>query len=298
MSAQPSSAPAPRVTASALRAFKEAGRPIVMITAYDYPSARLVEQAGVDAILVGDSLGMTVLGFDSTLPVTVDDIVRHTGAVSRACERVARRRRHAVHELPGRRRRGHAQRRPAACRGRRARRQARGRDRGAASRSTRSLTEAGIPVMGHVGLTPQSVNALGGYRTQARDAQAAARLLADCVALEQAGAFAIVLECIPAELAERVSALAEHPDDRYRRGGGLRRPGAGLPRPARPGDFLPRHASRYADIGAEDHGVRWLVRRGRARPDVSRRSATSTHADAEIDRARPSSSTRDEDRPA
>ena len=88
MSAQPSSAPAPRVTASALRAFKEAGRPIVMITAYDYPSARLVEQAGVDAVLVGDSLGMTVLGFDSTLPVTVDDIVRHTGAVSRACERV------------------------------------------------------------------------------------------------------------------------------------------------------------------------------------------------------------------
>jgi 3-methyl-2-oxobutanoate hydroxymethyltransferase len=268
------------VTASALRAFKEAGRPIVMITAYDYPSAKLVEQAGVDAVLVGDSLGMTVLGFESTLPVTVDDIVRHTAAVSRACERVL-----VVADMPfmsyqadareGMRNAGrllaeggaHAVKLEGATVG--------------TLSLTRTLTEAGIPVMGHVGLTPQSVNTLGGYRTQARDAQTAAQLLADCAALEQAGAFAIVLECIPAELAERASALVGIPTIGIGAGAGCDGQVQVFHDLLGLGDFLPRHASRYADIGAEiRHAVGAYAEDVRDRAFPTERNVT--HVDAEV----------------
>jgi len=249
VSAQPSG-PTPRVTAVSLRAMKGAGRRIVMLTAYDYHGARLVEQAGVDAILVGDSLGMTVLGHDSTLRVTVDDMVRATAAVSRATSRVL-----VVADMPfmsyqasyeeGMRNAGrlvaeggaHAVKLEGAT--------------PAALALTRGLTEAGVPVIGHVGLTPQSVNALGGYRTQAKDAEGAEKLIEDCVALEQAGAFAVVLECIPAELAMRVTRSLSIPTIGI--GAGVHCDGEvqvfhdllGI------GDFLPRHAKRYATLGEE-----------------------------------------------
>ena len=237
------------VTTTALRAMKEASRPIVMVTAYDTPSARIVEAAGVDAILVGDSLGMTVLGFDSTLPVTLDDMVRHTAAVVRGATRAL-----VIADMPfmtfqvsadeavrnaGRliaeggaaavKVEGGASVAPVVCR----------------------LVEAGIPVMGHVGLTPQSVHQLGGYKVQAKEAAPALALLEDCRALEEAGAFAIVLECIPAELAAIATRELAVPTIGIGAGSGCDGQvqvfhdllGLG-------GAFLPRHAKRYADIGA------------------------------------------------
>lgn len=247
MSAQPGQG-AQRATASSLHALKQTGRPIVMITAYDTPSARLVDEAGVDAILVGDSVGMAVLGLESTLPVTMEDMVRATAAVARGCTRAL-----LVADMPfmsyqashedGMRNAG----RLVAEGGAQA-----VKVEGATPTVlalVRGLVEAGVPVMGHVGLTPQSVHVMGGYRTQAKDAAAAAKLIDDCVVLEQAGAFAIVLECIPAELAERVSALLSVPTIGI--GAGVGCDGQvqvfhdllGL------GTFLPRHAKRYADVG-------------------------------------------------
>jgi 3-methyl-2-oxobutanoate hydroxymethyltransferase len=248
MSAQTPAGPTPRVTAVSLRAMKEARRPIVMLTAYDYHSARLVDAAGVDAVLVGDSLGMTVLGHESTLSVTVDDVVRATSAVSRAVSNAL-----VIADMPfmsyqadyaeGMRNAGrmlseggaHAVKLEGA------------------SFDTIALVgglvSAGVPVMGHVGLTPQSVHVLGGYRTQGRAAPAAAQVIADAVALDAAGAFAIVLECVPAELAARISALVTVPTVGI--GAGVGCDGQvqvfhdllGL------GEFLPRHAKRYAELG-------------------------------------------------
>lgn len=248
MSAQPQSSSVPRVTVSTVRALKEARRPVVMVTAYDHPSARLVEQAGVDIVLVGDSLGMTVLGFESTLPVTMDDMVHHTAAVSRACSRAL-----VVADMPFMSFQASAE---DALRNA-GRLLAEGgaaavKVEGASERvleAIRVLVDAGIPVMGHVGLTPQSVNTLGGYRTQGKDAATAAMLLDDCIALEIAGAFSVVLECVPAELAARATDLV-----------GIATIGIG----AGPdcdgevqvfhdllgiGERLPRHAKRYAEIG-------------------------------------------------
>ncbi|TLM77859.1 MAG: 3-methyl-2-oxobutanoate hydroxymethyltransferase, partial [Actinobacteria bacterium] len=195
--------PARSVTVTALRAAKEAGRRIVMVTAYDVIGARLADAAGVDVVLVGDSLGMTVLGHDSTLPVTMDDMVRHTAAVVRGTSRAL-----VVADMPfmsyqvspedALRNAGRfvAEAGAAAVK----------LEGGAVMADTvRRIVAAGIPVMGHVGLTPQSVNALGGYKVQARGAAEALALVGDCAALQDAGAFAVVLECIPAELAALVT---------------------------------------------------------------------------------------------
>lgn len=241
--------PARAVTTTALRAMKSAQRPIVMITAYDTPSARLVDEAGVDVILVGDSLGMTVLGYESTLPVTVDDMVRHTAAVTRGAKRAL-----VVADMPfmsfqvsvedALRAAGRlvAEGGAAAVK----------LEGGAHTAPTvQRLVRAGIPVMGHVGLTPQSVHQLGGYKVQAREAEAAATLVDDCLALQEAGAFSIVLECIPAELAALVSAELDVPAIGIGAGEGCDGQvqvfhdllGLG-------GEFLPRHAKRYADVGA------------------------------------------------
>jgi len=249
MSAQAPSSPLPRVTSSSLQSLKEAGRRIVMLTAYDFHTARLVEAAGVDSILVGDSMGMTVLGHRSTLPVTMDDMLRATAAVSRACERVL-----VVGDMPfmsyqadyaeGMRNAGRFL----------AEGGAQAVKLESASQDTlvlvAGLTDAGIPVMGHIGLTPQSVNTLGGYRTQGRSCDSATRLISDALELQQAGAFAIVLECVPVELAERVSAMLDIPTIGI--GAGVGCDGqvqvfhdlVGL------GDFVPRHAGRYAEVGA------------------------------------------------
>jgi 3-methyl-2-oxobutanoate hydroxymethyltransferase len=236
------------VTTSTFRARKAASQRVVMVTAYDVSAARLVDAAGVDAILVGDSLGMTVLGHPSTLQVTMDDMLRATAAVVRGT-------RHAlvVADMPFMSYQASpddAMRNAGAL-------MAAGAgavklEGGAAVAGTvRRLVEAGIPVMGHLGLTPQSVNQLGGYRVQGKDAAAAARLLDDCHALQDAGAFAIVLECIPAELA--ALATSELAISTIGIGAGAGCDGEvqvfhdmlGLG-----GEFTPRHAKRYAELGA------------------------------------------------
>jgi 3-methyl-2-oxobutanoate hydroxymethyltransferase len=237
------------VTTATFRAHKASSQRIVMLTAYDASSARLVDAAGVDAILVGDSLGMTVLGYDSTLPVTMDDMTRATSAVTRVAHRAL-----VVADLPFM----SYQASPEDALRNAGRLMAEGGagavklEGGAEVAGTvRRLVAAGIPVMGHVGLTPQSVHQLGGYRVQAKDAPAAERLLDDCRALQDAGAFAIVLECIPAELASLVSAGLEVPTIGI--GAGVGCDGEvqvfhdllGLG-----GDFTPRHAKRYAELGA------------------------------------------------
>ncbi len=249
MSATAPAGPTPRVTAPALRAMKEAGRPIVMLTAYDFHGARLVEAAGVDAVLVGDSLGMTVLGHGSTLPVTMDDMVRATAAVSRAGSRAL-----VIADMPfmsyaadfaeGMRNAGrlvaeggaHAVKLENAS--------------PATLDLISGLTDAGIPAMGHVGLTPQSINTLGGYRTQGKDVASATLAIADALALEEAGAFAIVLECIPAELAERITDLLSIPTIGIGAGAGCDGQVQVFHDILGLGEFVPRHAKRYAELGA------------------------------------------------
>jgi 3-methyl-2-oxobutanoate hydroxymethyltransferase len=192
-----------RLSIHKLREYKAAGRRFAMITAYDYPSARLVEQAGAQVILVGDSLGSVILGYDSTVPVTMEDILHHTRAVVRGTEKAI-----IVADMPFMSYQANADD---------AMRNA-GRllqEGGATAVKfeggshvaplVHRMVESGIPVMGHLGLTPQSVNQFGGHKVQGKTPAAAARLINDARALEDAGAFAIVLETIPAPLAKMVS---------------------------------------------------------------------------------------------
>src|SRR5262249_45336569 len=186
-----------------LRAMKGAGTKIAVLTAYDATMARLLDRAGIDVILVGDSLGMVVLGYDTTIPVTLDMMVHHTRAVSRGAKRAL-----IVADMPflsyqinsdeAIRNAGRLMQEGRAA----AVKLEGGRT---VIEMVRRLTDYGIPVMGHLGLTPQSVHALGGFRQQALDAESAARLLDDAKALEDAGAFSIVLESIPSDLACKVT---------------------------------------------------------------------------------------------
>ncbi len=189
-----------KVTVRTLQQRKESGQPITMITAYDYSQATVVEAAGADVILVGDSLGMVVLGYENTLSVTMADMLHHCKAVARGARSPL-----LVGDMPFM----SYQADPVEALHNAARFLAEaGMDAvklegGAAMTATiRRIVDAGIPLMGHVGLTPQSVHALGGYLSQGRTAATARRILDDALALEEAGCFAIVLEAIPARLAQ------------------------------------------------------------------------------------------------
>ncbi|MEH7437195.1 3-methyl-2-oxobutanoate hydroxymethyltransferase [Neobacillus drentensis] len=182
---------------------KENNEKIVMLTAYDYPSAKQAEQGGVDVILVGDSLGMVVLGYDSTIPVTIEDMIHHTKAVKRGAKDTF-----IVADLPFLT--YHLSIRDTLINAGRLMQEAgahavklEGADE--VIENITALTRAGIPVCGHLGLTPQSVGVLGGYKVQGKDAQAARKLMDDARKVEKAGAFALVLECVPKQLAEEVS---------------------------------------------------------------------------------------------
>ena len=237
-----------RTTISDIKAMKRRGEPIVMLTAYDYPSARLVEEAGVSFILVGDSLGMVVLGYDTTLPVTMEDMLHHVKAVVRGTERAL-----VVADMPfmsyqtgpeeALRNAGRFLQEAGA--------QAIKLEGGVVVADTvRRLVDAGIPVMGHIGLTPQSVHQLGGYKVQGKRPKAAIRLMNDAHALEQAGAFSIVLETIPAPLASLISKRLRIPTVGIGAGAGcdgqvqVYHDLLGLFE-----DFLPKHARRYASLG-------------------------------------------------
>ncbi len=213
MSTQPrsgtSARSASRVTALTLLEKKRAGEPITALTAYDYPTARLVDEAGIDLILIGDSLGMAVLGYDTTLPVTMDEMLHHTRAVARGLRRAL-----LVADMPF----GsyHASTEDALRNATRFVKEAGahavkiegGRHR---AELVEQLTHAEIPVVGHIGLTPQSVHRMSGYRVQGKSAEAMESLLADAALLEAAGAIALVLEGIPREVAAILTAKSGIP---------------------------------------------------------------------------------------
>ncbi len=192
-----------RVTVPKLRAMKERGERITMLTAYDATFARMFEEAEIDVLLVGDSLGMVVQGRDSTLPVTVDEVVYHCRAVARGAERPL-----IVGDMPFMSYQVSAEDalrnagRFLAEGGAHAVKLEGGR---AVAPAIRRIVEAGIPVMAHVGLTPQSVHAMGGFRVQGKSEQDADRILRDALAVEDAGAFALVLEGIPSDLADTIT---------------------------------------------------------------------------------------------
>jgi 3-methyl-2-oxobutanoate hydroxymethyltransferase len=237
-----------------LRAAKERGERFVMLTAYDASSAALLDDLAVPVILVGDSLGMVVLGYDSTVPVTLDEMLHHTRAVSRGAPNAI-----VVGDLPfGTYQDGPSQALASATRmlkeaGANAVKLEGG---GPMVEATTHLVRAGIPVMGHLGLTPQSVNQFGGFKVQGRDRAAADLLVEDAVALAEAGAFAIVLECIPTELGRRVTAAVPVPTI------GI---GAGPYTDAQvlvwhdllglTGGRLPRFVKQYVDLRAEISGA-------------------------------------------
>jgi 3-methyl-2-oxobutanoate hydroxymethyltransferase len=228
---------------------KERGERLALLTAYDYPSALYVDAAGVDGILIGDSLGMVVQGNETTLPVTIEEILYHTRCVARATKHAL-----VIADMPfmsyqasdedGLRNAGRLVKEGGAQAvkvegGRRV------------AGLVRRLTETGIPVMGHLGMTPQSVHAFGGFRVQGKGKAAAQQLLDDALLLEEAGAFAVILELIPSELAQAITRAIQIPTI------GI---GAG---PGCDGEVqvfhdilglyegrMPRHTKRYAQVGA------------------------------------------------
>ena len=237
-----------RVTIRDLRRMKRNGEKIPMITAYDYTSAQLVEQAGIPLILVGDSLGQVVLGYDSTVPVTMDEMVHHIKTVVRGTQRA-----HVVGDLPFLSYHADV---PEAIRnagrllkegGAQSVKLEGGRTQ---AETVSRIVESGIPVMGHIGLTPQAVNQLGGYRVQGRSLKDAVRLMEDARALEEAGAYAIVLECVPAQLARMITERVGVPTIGIGAGAGcdgqvqVFHDMMGLYQ-----DFTPKHARQYAQLG-------------------------------------------------
>lgn len=197
------------VTVSTLMKMKQAGDKITCLTAYDYSFASMLDRAGVDVVLVGDSLGMVIQGHDSTLPVTLDDMAYHCACVSRGIERALlivdmpfmsyqTSREQALESAGYLMQQGGAQ-------------VAKLEGGEVMAETVRFLVDRGIPVCGHLGLTPQSVHKLGGYRVQGRDAESAKQIGNDALALQQAGASLLVLEAVPAELASSISDELEIP---------------------------------------------------------------------------------------
>ncbi len=192
-----------KMTTLAFRQKKERGEPITMLTAYDYPTALAMDKAGIDSILVGDSLAMVVLGYENTLPVTMEEMLHHARAVARGAKTAL-----LIGDMPfmsyqvsveeAVRNAGRFLQQG----GMDAVKLEGGRERADA---VRAIVGSGIPVMGHLGLTPQSIHQLGGFRAQGKTASAAKRLVEDALLLEEAGCFGIVLESVPARLAELIS---------------------------------------------------------------------------------------------
>lgn len=239
-----------RTTILTLQQKKERGEPITMVTACDYPSALLVERAGVDMILVGDSLAMVVLGHQTTLPVTMDAMIHHAQAVARGAPDSF-----LLGDMPF----GSYESSPrdAVQNAVRFMKEA-GMDAvklegGLRQANTvRAIVEAGIPVQGHIGLTPQSVSALGGFRVQGKTAESARRLYKDALALEEAGCFSIVLEAMPAPVAQAISQRLRIPTIGIGAGGGC--DGQVLVFHDLVGlfdRFTPKFVRKYAHISAE-----------------------------------------------
>jgi len=236
-----------RVNVGTIREMKRKGEPITMLTAYDYTTARLVDAAGVPLILVGDSLGMVVLGYESTIPVTLEVMLHHTKAVVRGAKNAL-----VVGDMPfmtyhtstedALRNAGRFIQ-EAGC-------QAVKLEGGVnVAEKVRRIVDCGIPVMGHIGLTPQSINALGGYKIQGKTPEAARKLLEDAIALDEAGAFAVVMETVPAPLATLITRKISAPTIGIGAGAGC----SGQVQVINDilgsyTDFIPKHAKQYARV--------------------------------------------------
>ena len=236
-----------RITINQIKEMKPKGEKISMLTAYDYSTARIVDEAGIPLILVGDSLGMVVLGYESTIPVTMEEMLHHTKAVVRGSKKAL-----IVGDMPFMT--YHISTTDALKNAARfiqeADAQAVKLEGGVnVAEKVQRIVECGIPVMGHIGLTPQSIHQLGGFKIQGKTPEAAARLLEDALALEKAGAFAIVLETVPAPLAALITQKVSIPTI------GI---GAGIGCDGQVQvindilgsftDFVPKHAKQYARL--------------------------------------------------
>jgi 3-methyl-2-oxobutanoate hydroxymethyltransferase len=235
------------VTVRTFLNMKQAGQKIAMVTAYDYPTAKLLEESGVHALLVGDSLGMVVQGMRTTLPVTLEDILYHTSIVSRAVTRPL-----VVADMPFLTNQVSVEEtlknagRLMSEGGAHAVKMEGGAE---VAESVYRLVQAGIPVMAHVGLTPQSVHALGGFSVQGRKKPEVEKMLDDVTSLEQAGAFSVVLEMVPAEVAEAVTARLTIPTIGIGAGAGC--DGQVLVFHDMMGftsGYIPKHNKRYANL--------------------------------------------------
>jgi 3-methyl-2-oxobutanoate hydroxymethyltransferase len=238
-----------RVTISQIKEMKQKGEKISMLTAYDYVTAKIIDEAGLPLILVGDSLGMVVLGYDSTIPVTLEVMLHHTKAVVRGTKKAL-----VVGDMPFMTYQASTEdamynagrfMQEAGC-------QAVKLEGGVTVAATvKKMVDSGIPVMGHIGLTPQSINQLGGHKIQGKTPEAAKRLLDDAIALDQAGAFAVVLETVPAPLATLISKKISVPTIGIGAGAGC----DGQVQVINDilgsyTDFVPKHAKQYAKIAS------------------------------------------------
>ena len=228
---------------------KEEGRKISMLTAYDYSTAKLMDEAGIDAILVGDSLGNTILGYEDTVSVTMEDMIHHGAAVARGAKTTM-----VVVDMPFMSYQTNEY--DALVNAGRLMKEGRaGAVKLEGGRNVcpqiKAITDAGIPVMAHLGLTPQSVNALGGNRVQGKSEEAARNIIEDALAIQEAGAFAVVLECIPAKLAALVTEKLDIPTIGIGAGNGC--DGQVLVYQDMLGMFsayMPKFVKKFADAGA------------------------------------------------
>jgi 3-methyl-2-oxobutanoate hydroxymethyltransferase len=239
-----------RKTILDIKKMKGLGEKITMLTAYDYPTSSILDECGIDIILVGDSLGMVVLGYDTTLPVTMEDMLHHTKAVSRAAQNSM-----VVADMPFLSYQVSTQLAVANAgrflqeAGAQAVKLEGGRE---SAEIVSRITSAGIPVMAHVGLTPQSINQLGGFRVQGKKEDAALRIIEDAKILEDAGAFSIVLELVPEKLADEITKSINIPTIGI--GGGIHCDGQVLVINDMLGlydKFTPKHVKKYANLNTE-----------------------------------------------
>lgn len=227
---------------------KQNGEKITMLTAYDYSTAKLIDEAGINSILVGDSLGTVILGYEDTLPVTMEDIIHHTRAVARGAKKAL-----VVADMPfmsyqtsvydAVKNAGRLIKEGGA---------AAVKLEGGASVTEQisAIVKASIPVVGHIGLTPQSVNVFGGHKVQGRNEESAKQIIEDAKAVERAGAFALVMECVPAKLAEVITKTVSIPTIGIGAGAGC--DGQVLVYQDMLGmfsDFCPKFVKKYADVG-------------------------------------------------
>ncbi|MDI6859298.1 MAG: 3-methyl-2-oxobutanoate hydroxymethyltransferase [Methanocellales archaeon] len=233
-----------KITVPRLMEMKRSGKKITMLTAYDYPLAEILDEAGIDILLVGDSLGNVILGYENTIPVTMEDVIHHTKAVSRGVTNAL-----VVSDMPFMSYFSREEALRNAGRLIQAGAEAVKLEGGLAFEDKiRALTEVGIPVMGHVGLMPQSIHQMGGYKVQGRTPEAAKKILNDAKAVERVGAFSIVLEGMPSNLAKKITEELKIPTIGI--GAGAHCDGQVLVTHDLLGfyDFAPRFVKRYANL--------------------------------------------------